>query len=258
MASSSQTLNPIKEVSVRIGANHSFHNADYPELKSWLRLQWIMAAGDGPASASWFERLFQNYTESTRHYHTAVHIKEMLEYIQVLNESIPSLTTLSSTITLRLATFFHDAIYDPTSSKNELASAELFKEFCVDVPLDHVIQSSVETLILATEKHKILEDSSVESNLQIYFLDVDMAVLGKKSSAYLAYAALIRKEYQHVPREIYCEKRAAILEAFCMGRIFLSDIFHEILETQAKENLQTEINLLRMEIIPGELLGFQE
>ena len=56
-------------------------------------------------------------------------------------------------------------------------------------------------------------DSDDNSNL-LNFLDADMAVLGKQPAAYDHYAALIRKEYQHVPHDTYCEKRADILESF--------------------------------------------
>lgn len=249
----SQGTKSLEKVSLAIGANQSFHVADFHELKAWLQRHWIAAVGDCPAvSAVWFERIYRNYTESTRHYHTAVHLKEMLEYVQAIEESIDP-TIPSVDIVLRLATFFHDVVYDPTSTRNEVDSADVFEHFCQDVSLDGDIRVMVKTLILATEKHKPIENEPfVDSLLQKYFLDIDMAVLGKKSSAYLAYASLIRKEYEHVPRAEYCEKRAAILEAFCQKQIYLTDTFQALLEEQAKENLRKEISLLQKGIIPGE------
>jgi predicted metal-dependent HD superfamily phosphohydrolase len=246
-----QDSSRIEEVAQRIGANHSFQVADFPDIKAWLKVQWVLAVGNCPVSNVWFERLFSNYTESTRHYHTPVHLKEMLDYIQALEETGLVASPASSSI-LRLATFFHDAIYDPTSSQNEVASAALFDDFCQEKSLDSSIQTSVKDLILATEKHKVIEASSVEIVLQKHFLDMDMAVLGKQSSAYMAYAGLIRKEYNHVPWKIYCEKRAEILETFGKGQIFQSELFQRLLETQAQQNLRDEIDLLKQGIIPGD------
>ena len=82
-----------------------------------------------------------------------------------------------------------------------------------------------------------------------------MAVLGKERDAYLAYASLIRKEYNFVDCMIYCQKRAEILIGFLQKnnkRIFLSDLFYHTMEDTARLNLQHEIDLLNQNIIPGE------
>lgn len=248
-----QDSTAIEDVCRRIGTNHSFQVGDFPniKIKAWLETQWVSSLGNDQISNVWFERLFLVYTESSRHYHTPVHLKEMLEYIQALDE-IGLLVSPWSVTILRLATFFHDVVYDPQSETNEVASAALFEEFCHEISLDESLRTSVKDLILATEKHKVIEDSSVEIWLQQYFLDMDMAVLGKQSSAYMAYAGLIRKEYKHVPRQIYCTKRAQILDTFGKGQIFQSALFQGLLESQAQQNLRDEINLLQQGIIPGE------
>ena len=111
------------------------------------------------------------------------------------------------------------------------------------------------------------------------FLDADMAVLGKESNAYDHYAALIRKEYIHVPHDLYCEKRAEILQSFVtillktveenkddsdnklhnsdkkvqdkkVRYIFASKIMREALERRAVNNLQREIKGLKQGQIP--------
>ena len=105
------------------------------------------------------------------------------------------------------------------------------------------------------------------------FLDADMAVLGKTRLAYQHYAASIRIEYQHVPRSVYCEKRADILESFCSAvsndddddddnqnqnqnnpikYIFATNYMRTALEEQARTNLTLEIQSLREGIIPQE------
>jgi len=261
-----ETASLLQEASRRIGANESFQVDGFPGLKAWLQGQWTAAVGQDPgttaAVASWFDRLYEKHTEPQRHYHTVVHLWEMLQYVEALEKS----QTLAAAVIsnqestaklgciLRLATFFHDAIYDPKSAKNEVASAELFDDFCRDVCMEETTKIQVRTLILATEKHQVMTtmEGSVDPILQQHFLDIDMAVLGKDATAYLAYAAVIRKEYAHVPRELYCEKRAEILQGFCHGRIFLSETFHELLEERAEKNLKAEIVLLNSGVIPGE------
>jgi len=250
-------------------------------------------------SSQWLNRLLDHYSHTSRHYHNLIHLWEMLSWVESLEQdnfplsSLLSRSTSSTTTTttttmktdimsisekysaMRLATFFHDVIYDPTSPQNEQKSAELWDEFCIDYDretCDHEdddlikkLSHIVRTLILATEKHQVVvitadEDDDgndpllrqVDIALQEIFLDVDMAALGKSSTAYLSYASLIRKEYQHVPKDVYCTKRAEILESFCMEpkTIYLSSLFQQLLEVQAKKNLRNEIDLLKQGIIP--------
>jgi predicted metal-dependent HD superfamily phosphohydrolase len=187
---------------------------------------------------------------------------------------------------LRLAIFFHDVVYDPQSNQNEKDSAKLFDVFCKEINnntttndddddddnrdssssnISTTIHEQVVTLILATEGHQVLlpddddeitipSSSSLLVLLQGLFLDLDMAVLGKDQDAYLAYAGLIRREYSFVPRHVYCEKRAEILQGFLENRprIYLSPPFHRALEEAARRNLQEEIKWLQTGVIPGD------
>eukprot|EP00934_Nitzschia_sp_Nitz4_P006091 Nitzschia sp. Nitz4//scaffold76_size158648//5929//6678//NITZ4_002525-RA/size158648-processed-gene-0.223-mRNA-1//1//CDS//3329557782//6081//frame0 len=235
-----------------IRKNHVFNYEGVPGIHAFLKQEWSLTLG-GTAADEWFDRLYTLHTEKSRFYHTVVHLQEMLKYIGFLQgsgvfvglgEDVPEI--------LRIATFFHDAIYNATSSTNEKDSANLFREFCQAVSIKSTVQAAVDVLILATEKHAVAPSEFVGEHIQRIFLDIDMAVLGKCRDAYLAYAGLIREEYIHVPRDLYCEKRAQVLEAFCSRRVFLSDEFHEALETVAKENMKCEIVMLRRGVIPCE------
>ena len=276
-------------------------NILYKELK----VQWdkailgLTAVEDNKRLCDeWFDRIFHLHNEKQRHYHTPVHLQEILGYWNIIkrnNYNTTSCTTSSLLLVqdeqehrskaIVLATFFHDSVYDPKSSKNERDSAMLFHDFCkqvldVDttfsiddtpVPLTFTSTSTTTTiknktetiarlvvvLILATEGHQLISEESMNSidlETQKLFLDLDMAVLGKERDAYLAYAALIRREYEFVVRKIYCEKRAEVLTGFLQNkkRIFLSDLFYHAMEDRARLNLQHEIDLLRQNIIPGE------
>jgi predicted metal-dependent HD superfamily phosphohydrolase len=254
--------------------NSCFDPAATSGLRGHLKREWdasFQGLVDGPTSKSkcdeWFEKIFQQHNESGRFYHTAVHLKEMLDYWALLMQQDDSLSPWSNVISW--ATFFHDAIYNPRSSHNERDSSQLFQQFwkeafCIDMDKARApatdttcLAKLVVMLIHATEKHEITTDPTMidtEVELQKVFLDVDMAVLGKKKEAYLAYAGLIRKEYAFVDRPVYCEKRAEILTGFLQNKkqIFLSEFFHNALEQQARKNLKDEIDLLQLGAIPGD------
>jgi predicted metal-dependent HD superfamily phosphohydrolase len=205
-------------------------------------------------SDEWFHRLWQLHTQDTSHYHTPVHLLEMLSYLDIVLEyyhTIDGPTFLerdNDEQAILLSIFFHDAIYDPKSATNEEDSAAVFENFAQDCKMMNSLQVKVSKFILATKAHKISEDNSTSLAL---FLDLDMAVLGKEEHAYLAYAALIRKEFNFVPHETYCEKRAEVLEAFLNNTaIYGTMIVRQALEERARSNVRKEIALLRKGTVP--------
>jgi len=264
--------------------------------------------------AKWYDKLKYLHTDpQTRYYHTMVHLAEIFGFLDMLLPSAPAgpaggvlsvevLARQSTAAPIRamleavssMATFFHDAIYDSTSSTNEEDSAELFREFAGELKAlvkdgsdDATPQACalfdfavdwVGRYILSTKSHSATingenADGNVDAvgngtlnNLTRYFsrhmlafLDADMAVLAKESAAYDVYADLIRKEYIHVPRVVYCEKRAEVLESFLVdpmsGKtkfVFATDVMRSSYEEKAKGNLRKEIASLKSGFIPCE------
>jgi predicted metal-dependent HD superfamily phosphohydrolase len=203
----------------------------------------------------YFAKLWDLYTDNaTRHYHTAVHIEEMLNfYSEVLTDQSISSDHLqngliTTSIVIILAIFFHDAIYDGRSMTNEEDSVKLFYEFANKIGINTDIQNEVACYIIATKKHEVLQ----ENNRISLFLDLDLAVLGKEESAYIKYASLIRKEYNFVAEEVYCAKRAEILESFLKRQyIYGTTLMRNSFEMQARNNIQREISLLKRNVIPS-------
>jgi predicted metal-dependent HD superfamily phosphohydrolase len=225
------------------------------EVTSALKDKWDQVVGPllatssnsntGQGSTGWWNRIVDLHSDPDRAYHTLSHLHEMIGYLDILFGS-------SHDPAMLLSVFFHDAIYNAKSGTNEEDSAKLLQEFFGDTKVHREgLEKRIVGYILATKTHKLPEEDVDDPNLAL-FLDIDMAVLGKVQPAYLHYAGLIRKEYEFVHRDAYCQKRADILEKFLEeSSIFASAIFRNAMEQQARNNLQEEINLLRTGIIPG-------
>lgn len=201
----------------------------------------------------WFQRLWDMHTNYTRHYHTAVHLLEMCNLLDIVMETTSgsSEKQVLDRKSILLAIFFHDAVYDATSSTNEEDSAKLYLEFDKSVSVDTALATKVYDWIIATKTHQASVAAANDPSLQL-FLDLDMAVLGKTAPAYLEYARLIRCEYQFVPKDTYCDKRSIVLQSFLQqDKIYGNPQMREALEQRARDNLRSEIRLLRRGIIPG-------
>jgi predicted metal-dependent HD superfamily phosphohydrolase len=82
---------------------------------------------------------------------------------------------------------------------------------------------------------------------------LDMAVLAKDEAAYDQYAACIRNEYHFVPHDVYCAKRADILQTFVQRPcLYYTPILAQAWQARARLNLHREIAMLRRNCIPGE------
>ena len=179
---------------------------------------------------------------------------------------------------------FHDE--DTWTSKDSHVNMRIEPKTKAIPQLPWKYSTKVSLFILATKSHNLdnvdlcgHEDHKECLKYLKLFLDADMAVLGKDHNAYDHYASLIRKEYIHVPHDVYCEKRAEVLQSFVsvvsnvakektdvsdknvsINRekaqsnktryIFASKIMREALEKRAINNLQREIGGLKQGKIP--------
>jgi predicted metal-dependent HD superfamily phosphohydrolase len=227
-------------------------------------------------------------TSPYRHYHTVVHLEEMCFYLQLVDTHFPATTTTverdvqanaatdddtnTCTVTLGtkaiilLAIFFHDAVYNVHSVTNEEDSAILWEGFASNTNIIPAQIRQITSYILATKHHtintnKTIATTTTATSVQAVtpqwdplelFLDLVMAVLGKDPLAYHQYSILIRREYDFVPADTYCIKRAEILEQFTHAqRIYYTKMFHDAFEQRARHNLQQEIKALRQGTIPS-------
>lgn len=180
------------------------------------------------------------YNESQRAYHTLKHIQQLFgQFEQIKN-------ALHEPHIIALALYYHDVIYEPTRSDNELKSAEYalaaLSYYLSDEQCQHIY-----ALIMMTATHQLneLADEDKISDAA-YLLDMDLSILGAPWSEYQEYAQAVRQEYAHVSKADYLVGRIAVLEKLLTHpTLYLTDYYHSRLEQQARDNIKHEITVLR-------------
>ncbi len=182
-----------------------------------------------------FQGLEDSYSRPRRAYHNLDHVGFCLsEFDRIwFRASYP--------LAVELAIWWHDASYDPESTKNEERSAELLGGFCDRAGVLQEVRDISRGIVLYS-KHSA---RATEPDTQV-FADADLAILGQPAAAFWAYEKAVAEEYRWVPRDIFRVKRAEILERF-LGRqtIYCTGIFQDLYERAARENLRASIDALR-------------
>ena len=194
------------------------------------------------ASILW-QDIAMRYNEPQRAYHSLQHIQQLFgQFDQVKNN-------LHEPHIIALALLYHDVIYEPTRSDNELKSAEYAVESLTGYLSAEQCQH-IYTLIMMTASHQIDKWSNKvkereEYSDAAYLLDMDLSILGSSWSVYEHYAHAVRQEYAHVLDGDYRVGRMAVLkELLAHPTLYLTDYYYERLEKQARKNIEHEITLL--------------
>ncbi|MFC5749327.1 metal-dependent phosphohydrolase [Actinomadura rugatobispora] len=196
--------------------------------------RWVALAG--PQTRRIGAELDARYGEKHRRYHTREHLTAVLDLVDELagHADAPD--------AVRLAAWFHDAVYDPERADNEERSARLAGRMLADTDLADDVVAEVIRLVELTETHA---PQAGDRNGQV-LCDADLAILGADPERYAAYASAVREEYGFVPEEFFRVGRAEVLS----GLLALPALFHtpqarERFEAQARRNLETELMLLK-------------
>ena len=142
---------------------------------------------------------------------------------------------------VRLAAWFHDAIYDPRTARNETDSAQLAAEVLGRLGVPAAVTAEVARLVLVTADHQP-DDGDADAAL---LCDADLAVLAASRTEYQEYAAAVRDEYAFVSDDAFRKGRAAVLREF-LGRsqIYQISILRARWEKSARANLEHEVSIL--------------
>lgn len=214
--------------------------ADLADLDA-LRARWartLTAARDGataPDPAPYAENLLARWAEPQRHYHTLAHLTAVLDRVDELERYAADADVV------RLAAWFHDAVYRPDRSANEERSARLADTALRQAGVDETKIAEVVRLVRLTVIHDPADDDLDGQVL----CDADLAVLASPPEAYAAYTAAVRQEYHFVPPELFREGRAAVLRQLLeLPRLYRTPYGAEHWEATARYNLRAEMDLL--------------
>ncbi|KAK3607545.1 hypothetical protein CHS0354_025802 [Potamilus streckersoni] len=213
----------------------------------WLECNMNLGMQENLAT-KWWSVIREKYSEAHRAYHTLAHLEEILRNMEQCKVALQEPELVSLTV------FFHDIIYEPKATDNEEKSAELFDNFAAEELQLKFPEGclKVKEWILATKTHKtevhMTPDLYRNDDLH-YFLDLDMAVLGRDPRGYQEYASQIRQEYHHLSEGEFCTGRAKVLKKFlAVPNIYATKFFRDRLEQRARENISMEIKKLEQSI----------
>jgi predicted metal-dependent HD superfamily phosphohydrolase len=159
---------------------------------------------DDEAGGAAFAVLLDRYSEKHRFYHNLSHVGALLFLAEDFRENF------SNYDCVKLAIWFHDAIYEPRRNDNEIESAKLAAARLSGFGLTENKIQKVEKMILATARH---DASELDFDGKL-FLDSDLSILGADAEIYKKYSQAVKGEYSFVPQNLYCEGRKKILENF--------------------------------------------
>ena len=193
------------------------------------RLQelWVPYAGDDDAARSEWAALIERWSEPQRAYHTLEHLLLMLELLAAQHAQPATM----------LAAWYHDAVYDPTSTTNEADSAQLAREALIRLDRNDLAERVTELIMLTAEHTDAPDDEAA------LLLDADLAILGQPPISYLRYVAGVRAEYAHVSDEDFRIGRSAILQGLLAHEQLYQHPEFGYLEAPARANIAAELEV---------------
>ncbi|MFJ4503460.1 hypothetical protein [Streptomyces sp. NPDC088864] len=206
-----------------------------------LRTRWqdaLVAArrgAGGPDPLPYADNLLDRWAEPQRKYHTTAHLAAVLDRVDTLADHAADADAV------RLAAWFHDAVYRPDRSENEERSAALAERALPEAGVPSPVVAEVARLVRLTVTH---DPAAGDTNGEV-LCDADLAILASPPAEYAAYASQVREEYGFVPDEAFREGRAEVLrQLLALPRLFRTPYGAAEWEPRARQNLLTELALL--------------
>jgi predicted metal-dependent HD superfamily phosphohydrolase len=196
---------------------------------------WAALAGDSPTSQTEWAALVEAWSEPHRRYHDLAHLAAVLGIVGELSASAEDADAV------RLAAWYHDAVYDPLRADNEQVSAERARAGLRGLVPDEQM-AEVERLVLLTAGHDPEPDDANGAVL----CDADLAVLAGPPDAYATYASAVRAEYGHLSDAVFIAGRIAVLERLlALPQLYRVPSLAAEWTARARANLTAELALLR-------------
>lgn len=206
-----------------------------------LRARWgnavLTVRAAGPRDpGTYADDLLARWSEPWRRYHATEHLVAVLDHVDELAGHARDADVV------RLAAWFHDAVYRPDRSDNEELSAALAERVLPELGVGAAPTAEVARLVRLTVTH---DPSDGDRNGEV-LCDADLAILGAAPDGYAAYAALVRQEYSAVPDDLFRAGRSDVLaRLLARPRLFRTPRGHASWEHPARRNLRDELHRLQ-------------
>jgi predicted metal-dependent HD superfamily phosphohydrolase len=207
-----------------------------------LRLAWRRHVATGPGADAWFDAVLGRHRDPARHYHGIRHVKWVVHHgRQLAASSTPPLETdqLDQVVA---AAFFHDAVYDPTATDNEAASARL--AVCALGELGWLADATahVASMIEATAGHDLADSDDLATAVLVA---ADLGVLAADPARYTEYARSVRREYAHLDEDTWRAGRMSFIRSMLdRSTLFPARLGLADWERLARANLTAELATL--------------
>ena len=201
---------------------------DDGELAAAWDAAWSLLGRPAPSGLK--TELMAAWSEPHRHHHDQRHLRECL----ALWARWRSLCEQPGEVAIAL--WFHDAIYDPQDSSNELNSAAWAARSLTRAGADSNTAQRVHDLVMATQHDAPSAlGSSPDARLLV---DIDLSILGSPAERFERYDHDVRKEHAWVPGFRYREGRAKVLQGFLdRPRLYHGQAAAVLLDSQVRGNL---------------------
>ena len=208
-------------------------------MTDYLQQSWDALTEGLPAERQvHLQELLALYRQPHRHYHNLKHVERLLRLEQEHHQ------LLQAPKTVRLAIWYHDAVYNTFKGDNEVKSADLALRRLAELKVNPAVIDYCCQLIKATKTHELPDDMANDFDAQ-FFMDIDLAVLGAEAAEYDAYTKNIRKEYRFYPGFMYRQgRKKALKQLLAVRPLYKTELFFDLYERQARSNMQRELGQL--------------
>jgi predicted metal-dependent HD superfamily phosphohydrolase len=182
------------------------------------------------------DRLLAAYADPRRAYHDVRHLAEVLDRVEEMLPTAPGVDADA----VRLAAWFHDAVYDEGGDLEDRSAVLARKELDrIGVPT-HTVEE-VARLVRLTAHHRPLTGDTAGEVL----CDADLAILAADEARYEEYVRGVRREYAHVPDKEFRAGRAAVLRALTEApTLFRTEHGRAHWERPGRANVERELREL--------------
>lgn len=170
--------------------------------------------------------LCARHADPQRHYHTLNHVRHCLHELDAA--VLPG----REHDTVEMALWFHDAIYQPGATDNEVRSVTLFTDRAQSTfSLEFVAE--VSRLIMITTHRTPPADTP-----QCWMSDIDLSSFGLPWGEFIRDSLHVRKEFQSQSDEQYYARHSSFLRSFIQrNRLYQTEYFFARYEAAARLNI---------------------